>query len=143
MNIEKKLNLLKIKKEIEKMCDEHTKPLATIQEICECFNELLENKSFRTTLSEVANWYSQFDFINITNTGYIHYVITYVNCCYIVKGLNCYGYHLDKVFENEEQARQYLERKKAQEGVLSLSFYINSKVIESYESRGLKLVRVI
>ena len=141
MKIEKKINLLKIKRAIEKECDKPTKTLATINELCECFNELLDDKQPTTITTDVALWFKQYDFISVREKG-VGFVISYVACAYMVKGLNCYGYHLDKIFECEEEARKYLEQKKKQEGVLSLSFYINSVCVEAYESRGLKLVKV-
>lgn len=62
---------------------------------------------------------------------------------YEVTGLNYYGYHFGNTFEHEYYARKYLEHKKSLESTLALTLRINGEVVESYESRGSKLVRVI
>lgn len=66
----KKEHLLLMKEAIEKECDKHTLPLATIHGIMEVFDELLMGKvGAQTITSEVANWYKQFDFIKVSNKG--------------------------------------------------------------------------
>lgn len=61
---------------------------------------------------------------------------------YEVSGLNYYGYHFGDTFEHEYYARQYIERAKAKPSTIALTLRINGKVVESYESRGSKLVKV-
>lgn len=142
MKIEKKLNLLKIKRAIEKECEKPTKTLAMINEFCECFNELLDDKQPTTITSDVALWFKQFDFINVREKG-VGFVISYVNCAYMVKGLNCFGNHFGKVFETEEEARAYLNKRlELHANLCSLTLLINSKVVEYYESRGINFVKV-
>lgn len=72
----KKDNLLAIKKRIEEECETHALPLATIIGIQECFNNLIESKCFVTFRSDIANWYAQFNFIDVTPKG-IDFVIRY------------------------------------------------------------------
>lgn len=74
--MEKKNNLLTLKNSIETEIEKREKPLATIREMCDCFNDLLDNKSYETIASEVANWFKSFDFIKVNNKG-IGFIISY------------------------------------------------------------------
>lgn len=62
---------------------------------------------------------------------------------YEVTGLNYYGYHFGETFEHEYYARKYLEKKKALDTTISLTYKVNDKVVEAYESRGTQLVKVV
>lgn len=62
---------------------------------------------------------------------------------YEITGLNYYGCHFGATFEHSYYAKEYLNNKKALSSVLALTLRVNGEVVERYESRGSKLVRVI
>ena len=72
----KKKDLLKIKESIEIICDTHAQPLDTIYAICDCFNDILENKRAFTFRKSVKDFFEQFDFISIRARD-IDWVIDY------------------------------------------------------------------
>lgn len=72
----KKKNLLTIKQRIEDECAKQELPLSTLIGIQECFNNLIEDKCFVTFRSDIANWFNQYSFIDVTPKG-IDFVIRY------------------------------------------------------------------
>lgn len=66
MNNQRKNDLLIIKNAIEKECEKHKLPLATLHDIMDCFDELLMGRiSYQTIMEDTAKWYKKnFDFIS-------------------------------------------------------------------------------
>lgn len=67
---EKRNNLIVIKYDIEQEIDKQKLPIATLREILQAHADyLIMDKCYETISSEVANWFSKYAFIGVSNCG--------------------------------------------------------------------------